>query len=202
MAEKSWIDQKERYRILARSVDAAVILVTKSNAFWRAIAWSLWLITAGKFARQWFLEQAATTLGPIQAYPEQWPDIPLRLLYHESRHTRQARWLGLGLSPWIGLPLMGVAYLLLPLPMGFAAARFYFERDAELFALDRLRAETPTGAISASNPETGWSMGYQDVRDRLDAFADRLSSWNYAWAWPRSWAKRSLEAGARKLGLL
>lgn len=165
-----WTSDKERLEELAHDIDPAIRLTTKNGWFWKAIAWILFIITFGRFKREMFLEEFATTIGPIQAYPEAWSAAQVEgALPHEGRHTRQARAFGLFLHPWVGLPPMAVAYLLLPLPMGFAVCRAWLELDADRC---RWRVMLAQGA----EPD--------HVRERAASFAETVSGAAYAWSMP------------------
>lgn len=171
----SWTDEAERYRRLARGVDPAVRLTTKDGWVWRAIAWVLYLITFSAFKRERFLTQFATTLGPVQAYPRGYLRIYEGTIEHEGRHTRQARAFGLWIHPWVGLPFMAVAYLLLPFPVYLAWGRYRLELDAVTFSWERgLRARRT-------------SVG--DVMEDAARWGDLISSAAYFWAWPRRLAR-------------
>lgn len=91
-------------------------------------------------------------------------------LVHEARHTRQARWCGLGLHPWLGMPVFAVLYLALPLPIGLGIARFLFELDADRAAWRH------TLAVGAPPDQ---------VRERAREFASRVCSGHYGWPVPR-----------------
>jgi len=179
----SWINDKERYQGIANSIDPSVKLMTKDGWIWKAIAWCLFIITFGVFKRKRFLEHFATTLGPIQAYPRNWPYLTEGIIVHESRHTRQARWFGFGLHPWIGLPIMALAYLLIPLPLGFAYLRYKLELDAD-------RATWKFWIAQGRTPD--------EIRKRATRFAQIVASSAYGWAWPKKWViKGFLEAAER-----
>jgi len=118
----------------------------------------------------------ATTIGPVQAYPESWNAATVgRALIHEGRHTQQARAFGLFIHPWIGLPPMAVAYLLLPLPVGLAIFRVWLELDADRHRWRALLAE-------------GIDPDY--VRERAASFAETVSSAAYAWSLPAAWTRK------------
>lgn len=172
----SWTGDKERYEKIARSIDPAVRLTTKDGWFWHALGSVLQVVTFGKFSKVDFLERFATTIGPIQAYPSGWADIPAKLIAHESRHTRQSRWFGLWIHPWIGVLPMVVAYLLLPLPVGLAWCRMRLELDAEIAAI---RHEKEVG-------RTPFQVFFMWIGN----FANSVSGAAYAWAWPKGWTKR------------
>lgn len=179
----SWVDDKERYEQIAKTIDPAVRLTTKDGWFWKAIAWILFVVTFGQFKRERFLEDFATTIGPIQAYPRSYPRLYEGTVVHESRHVRQFRWFGLGLHPWVGLPLMALSYLLLPLPLGLAYLRYALELDAD-------RAKWKWMLERGEDP--------QSVLDRAESFAETVSGSAYGWAWPRPWALRGFRKAAEK----
>lgn len=178
----SWVDDIERYRALAVSQDPAARLTTKDGWFWRALAWVLLLLSFGTFSRRRFLTEFATTIGPIQAYPREWGSIRESTVVHEGRHVRQARWFGLGIHPWVGLPVMALVYLLLPLPVLLAYGRYRLELDASVaewrYALSHGKASPTAVMLDASD------------------FAETVSSSAYLWAWPESWTRRGFRRAA------
>lgn len=180
----SWVKDKERYQAIARKIDSSVKLTTKDGWIWKAIAWFLFIITFGRFKRKRFLENFATTLGPIQAYPRSWPRLREGTLVHESRHTRQARWFGFGIHPWVGLPLMGLFYLLLPLPVGLAYFRYRLELDAD-------RAKWKFWLSVGKKPDL--------IRRRAREFAETITSAAYAWSWPRGLVVKGFLKAAEKV---
>jgi len=173
-----WTNYKAYYELLAKQVEPCTILTTKDGWFWKVLATLIAILTFGKCSRRLFLEDMATTIGPVQAYPRAWPNLSTSIIWHESRHARQARWFGFGISPWLGLPLMAVVYLLLPIPIYFAAGRFLLEADAETYVWEMARKLRPGVKLSFNS--------------RALDFADNLSSATYAWAWPRRWARKYL----------
>ena len=177
----SWVDESARLAALARAIEPSVRLVTKDGRFWRWVGWLASIATLGGISVEVFLRDYATAIGPLQAYPRGWSvERVERTLVHEARHTRQARWCGLGIHPWLGLPLFGLLYLALPLPSGLAFARFLFELDAD-------RAAWRHAIASGASPD--W------VRARANEFAGRVCSGHYGWPLPRrlgrAWFARS-----------
>jgi hypothetical protein len=164
----SWVVQKYRYSRIAWGIDSSVRLVTKDAWPWKVIAALVMICTFGGIPYRTFLEKYATTIGPIQGYPRSWSKLSTRLLIHEARHTRQSRWFGLGIHPWLGLPIFGLLYLLVFLPLGFAYCRWRFEIDADLAAYR-------------------WALrnGYEPdwVRDRAKRFGAQVCSGHYGWSW-------------------
>ena len=168
----SWCLYKDWLQKEARMSESSVILTDKSSWFWRAIAAILAFLQI--MTRRRFLEDFATTLGPIQSYPEGWPlEVVQTLIAHETQHTRQCRYFGLGISPWLGLPFMAIAYLLLPLPIGLAWVRYRLELNADQYRWRWM-----------------FDHGYPEeaVYYRAEAFAETVSSSAYGWAVPRAWA--------------
>jgi len=182
----SWLTKKDELQTYARSIDKSIILTDKSSWFWTAIAWLLFIISFGKSDRSRFLKIFATTLGPIQAYPEGWTVNQVKsVIPHEARHTVQARRFGLFISPWVGLPFMGLAYALLPLPVGLAYFRFWLELDAERFSWEwKLQHKEIT------IDEIGW---------RATTFAYTVAGIDYLYPWPQSWALNAFDKAAEQV---
>ncbi len=182
----SWLMEKETLQEKARKFDQSIRLTSKNGLFWRVVAWLLFIVSFGKFKRESFLENFATTIGHVQAYPASWPTASVeRVMVHESRHTRQARVCGFGIHPAVGLPLMAVLYGLLPLPSLLALARLWFELDADKaywrFAL------------------ANGSLGPDDIRRRAESFATTVAGPAYFWStWP-SFARRLFAKEAEKV---
>lgn len=170
----SWVYQRTRLTALAHTIDKSVRLYTKDNWFCKALAAILMVITFGGMKYRVFLEDFATTIGPLQFFPVAWDTERVeRVVIHESRHTRQARWFGLWIHPWVGLPLFAVFYLLLFLPIGLAFFRALFERDAMRF---ELRWHYLNG-----------KMNKPQVCMRATSFGNTVCSGSYGWALPKSW---------------
>jgi len=167
----SWTFDHDRLERIAKLWDGSIRLTTKDGWFWQAIAWLLFLISFGSLKRDRFLDRAATTIGPIHAYPRSWGANSVEdLLPHECQHTKQCRWFGLGIHPWIGLPFMFIAYCLLPLPIGLAWVRYRLELNAEASSWDyKLR--------------THQCQPFK-VRDNARALASNLWGSLYIYAWP------------------
>lgn len=180
----NWTDDRESLEALACGIDPAIRFTTKNGWFWKAVATILCILSFGMFKRERFLESFATTVGPLQAYPESWSaDQVRRALIHESRHTCQARVFGFGIHPWAGVPLMFFAYCLLPLPIGLAVFRAWLELDADRYRWRfLLRRGTPASHI----------------RKRAIDFAETVSSAAYMWSLPASWTVKWFEKEAEK----
>jgi len=169
----SWVDDRERYQALARRFDPAVRLVVKEGWFWAALAWILCIVTFGGIRPRSFLRDYATTIGPIQAYPRAWASLDTRLLVHEARHVRQCRACGAMIHPWVGLPIYFLLYILLPIPLGLAWFRYWFELDADRASWRWWLTE---GGAAA-----------EQVRLRAQTFGGKVGGSSYGWPWPRGW---------------
>lgn len=164
----SWIDKKAEYEQFCRKIDSSVRLTTKDGWFWKALGRFLQIVTFGGVNYRKFLFNFATTIGPVQAYPSSWLSLSKRTLVHETRHTQQSRWFGLG-SPWLGIPLMGFCYGLFPLfPVGFNLCRWLCEVDADKASYRWMLAngEKPAAVLA-----------------RAARFGTTVCSGAYGWAW-------------------
>jgi len=178
-----WMDHRAYYQDIARKIDGSVIVTTKDHWLWRALAWALYLVTCGWGMKpEVFLTEYATTIGPVQGYPREWPELHEETIVHESGHTRQARWFGLGIHPWVGLLPMAIAYLLLPLPVGLAYVRYILELGADK---RRWRYMLDHGASPA------------EIVVRASSFGRTVSSKAYGWAWP--WAEKGFAEAAQRM---
>jgi hypothetical protein len=185
----------DEYAGIARQVATVSVITTKEGRFWRAAAWALFLLSVGGFARRSFLEDFASTLGPIQAYPRGWAELSPRLIVHEARHTRQFMtagwfvpilgWLGPRARVWAGLLPLGLIYGLFPLPAFFAWGRFRLELDADSYSWKVAL-------------EQGW-MSPEEVRQRAERFAETISSWAYLKTWPRRWTVKAFQDRAEQV---
>lgn len=107
-----------------------------------------------------FMDGFWTTLGRTIYYPRglTQPERCATILRHELVHVRQFE--------RYGVLLMGILYLLVPLPFGFSYFRWRFEREAYLVNL--AAGERPS-----------------DLAHRL---------WTgYGWPWPKTWMERWFE---------
>lgn len=181
----SWVTDKVRLAALAHTIDKSVQLYTKDNWFCKALAGILLVITFGGMKYRVFLDRFATTIGPLQFYPVTW-DISTveRVVVHESRHTRQARWFGFWIHPWVGLPLFAVFYLLLPLPLGLAWFRCWFEMDADRYSW---RHQLKQGATIVQ------------ILTRANAFGNTVCSGSYMWPLPKKWGVPMFEKAVEKV---
>ncbi len=188
----SWVENRDYYQSLAQGVCASSKLTTKDHWVWHAGAWFLCVMTMGQMKPGQFLNDYASTLGPIQAFPRQWTTISHRLLVHEARHSQQFEFAGWFVPPlcllgprvraWVGILPMVLAYGLFPLPLFYCWGRKQLELDAE---------------------QQAWRMGLQqgwmtdaDVRRRALEFAASVSSWHYGRAWPHEWTVQQFQSTA------
>lgn len=182
----TWTDHHGTHETVARSFEPAARLYTKDGWIWRPIAAVVWALRFGRRPYRDFLDNYATTFGPIQAYPRSFKRLSDRLLRHECRHTTQsvalgwfvpvAGWFfGRRVRAWAGLLPMAVLYGLVFFPFGLAYGRYWLERDADR-AMYRW-------ALSK-----GYSA--QWVRDRAQEFAGDVCGAAYAWSWPSGWGIR------------
>jgi hypothetical protein len=159
----SWTDRLPHWENVARTVDPSIRLHTKDSFIWK-----LW----GR--------KSASVIGPHHFYPSEWSDIE-HALYHEGRHTRQQRWFGLNIHPWIGFIPFAIASVFL-LPVLFTI-RFWLELDAETFAIER---------------KVGTGSSHSWARHELVEFARLLCSGAYLWAWLPGWGLFIAEKRAKE----
>jgi len=107
-----------------------VRVVDKTGWFWNAMHYLVMLVTFGGNRR---FREYYTTIGPVIGVPLGWEKRGFAnrfaTLTHERRHVEQFKKAGFG-SAWLGLLPAGIAYVLLPLPIGFAWFRWRMERTA------------------------------------------------------------------------
>lgn len=157
-------------------------IVRKRGWFWVALHYIVLAVTFG--GQRNFLKGYYTTIGPWIGVPEGWearsPVSRYAVLRHERIHVQQARKFGFG-NAIAGLPLFGLLYLLVPLPLGLAWCRWRFERVAYV---EGIRAKL----------EFVPSHSYSATRGRLIlAAVSQLTTGRYGWTatfWP----------GARRVG--
>lgn len=143
-----------------------VVVVSKRDSrLCRLLDRALRLVTLGGQDR--FLSDYVTTLGRRVYVPDGWDGVPAghryTVLRHEAVHVEQfRRW------TWPGMVLL---YVLLPLPMGFAAGRAWLEWQGY--------RETLTATWQLYGPEAARS---QALRDDIVA---RFTGPDYGWMWAR-----------------
>jgi len=170
----SWVYSRFIYQEMAKTIDPAIRVYNKNNRFW------CWYSRVFRLNNA-FMRETATVIGPLHWYPENWSNIE-RELHHEGRHTRQQRWFGLGIHPWLGFIPFALASMLL-LPIGLSV-RFWLELDAEAYAL-RMKFRTGSSAIF--------------IKAELEDFAEELAGRSYLWSWPKIWAIKAAQRRALKI---
>ncbi len=134
------------------------------SLFQRAIHYTLVGLTFGGMRR--YLDSFQTTIGQTIYVTPDWDDRPADVRYvtlrHEAIHLRQFR--------KFTLPGMALLYVVLPLPMGLAWFRAYFEKEAY--------AETIRAAAEVYGPDHPRDPGFR--RSIIDQFMGP----SYGWMWP------------------
>lgn len=151
-----------------------VKVVEKKGWFWTVLNWIVVVVSFGKNRR--FLLNYYTTIGPVVGIPRGLTpaNASESVLIHEWHHVKQCRMFGFG-SAWLGLPMFGLMYIFLPLPIGLAWWRYYFEREAYAIGINH-RLETTKGLLPS---------GKSKLREDLIAHAvAQLTGADYAWTWP------------------
>jgi len=142
---------------------AATVRIVPKAGVWhqRAIHQSLRVVTFG--AQSAYLDRYVTTLWHTVYVPPDWDERAIEDRYatlrHELVHVRQFERWG---------PLMAIAYLLLPLPLGLAWFRMRFEREAYE---ETLRVWHELGGRAAC----------ERLRPHVTA---QFTSGAYGWMWP------------------
>ena len=134
------------------------------SALHRAIHQLLVVVTLGKMRD--YLDSYQTTIGQTIYVTSDWDDWPADERYvtlrHEAVHLRQFRRFTL-----LG---MGLAYVLLPLPLGLAWCRAAFEKEAY--------AETVRAAREV------WGHAHVARPAFRDNIVEQFVSASYGWMWP------------------
>jgi hypothetical protein len=134
------------------------------SALHRAIHRALIAITLGQMTS--YLDSYQTTIGSTVYVTADWddqdPDVRYVTLRHEAVHLRQFR--------RFTLPGMAVLYLLVPLPLGLAWFRAWFEKAAY--------AESIRAAAEVWGPDHPRRAAY---RSRI---LDQFTGASYGWMWP------------------
>jgi hypothetical protein len=159
-------------------------LTTKEGWFWNMLHYVVMILTFGSNRR--FKQGYITTIGPVIAVPSAWTIIgeirPAHFctIEHEKVHVRQFEMFGLGVSAWLGIIPMGIVYLLLPLPIGFAWGRWMLERAAYLRGL---QCEIDQG-----------------MEPRIENAVEQMTSGKYGWTlfpfmrgYVRRWFQRGVD---------
>lgn len=144
------------------------IVVAKRGWFWTALHWLVVIVTFGRNRR--FATDYVTTIG-------RWIAVPVGmepsagLLAHERHHVSQFARAGLGV-PEIGIVVLGIAYLLLPLPLGLAWCRWRIERTAYVAGW--------TVELAAMPAEWRFVRRQQLIAHGVE----QMTAGAYGWAWP------------------
>lgn len=161
--QKVWRDAMYRLRKVGGRI------VYKRGWFWITLHYLVMAITFG--GNRKFLTGYYTTIGPWVGVPvgwtkrHQWQFNAAAVIEHEIIHIKQCQKFGFG-NAMLGLPLYTLCYLLLPLPIGFAYARWRFEREAYCRGIEVVIEH------------------YPNRRTRLiETAVMQLSGSSYAWTW-------------------
>ena len=134
------------------------------SRFHRAIHYALIGLTFGRMRS--YLDSFQTTIGRTVYVTSDWDDIDPDQRYvtlrHEAIHLRQFR--------RFTLPVMAVLYVLLPLPMGLAWFRAYFEKEAY--------AESVRAAAEV------WGPSYPRTDEYRAYIIGQFTGASYGWMWP------------------
>jgi len=134
------------------------------STFHRVIHYALVGITFGGMRR--YLDSYQTTIGSTVYVTRDWDERSAEVRYvtlrHEAIHLRQFR--------RYTLPGMALLYVLLPLPLGLAWFRAYFEKEAY--------AESIRAAAEVYGPN--YPRGTEYRRYIIDQFVGP----SYGWMWP------------------
>jgi hypothetical protein len=134
------------------------------SPFHVAIHHALCALTLGRMRS--YLDGYQTTIGCTVYVTADWddrdPDERYVTLRHEAIHLRQFR--------TFTLPGMAILYLLVPLPMGLAWCRAYFEKEAYA---ESVRAATEVWGIDFARSEV--------YRRRV---LEQFTGAAYGWMWP------------------
>ena len=161
-------DNCDRYDRLVAAIQREFprfrVIKKAESRFQRMLHYGLLAITFGQMRD--YLDGYTTTIGGRIYVTPSWectdPDERYITLCHELIHLRQFR----RYTP----PLMGLLYLLFPLPMGIAYFRARFEKEAYA---ETLRATAECYGIEAIRGER--------LRERI---IGQFMSANYGWMWP------------------
>ncbi|MBL0218436.1 MAG: hypothetical protein IPQ07_31705 [Myxococcales bacterium] len=134
------------------------------STFHKAIHYTLIVLTFGRMRS--YLDSFQTTIGRTVYVTADWdetdPDQRYVTLRHEAVHLRQFR--------KFTLPGMALLYVLLPLPMGLAWFRAYFEKEAYAESI-RAAAEV-------------WGAAYPRRAAYREYVIGQFLGPSYGWMWP------------------
>ncbi len=157
-----------RYEALVTSLRAEFprfrIVRKDQSAFHKAIHYALIGLTFGRMRT--YLDSFQTTIGDTVYVTADWDTIDADQRYvtlrHEAVHLRQFR--------KFTLPGMVLLYVLLPVPMGLAWFRAYFEREAYAESI-RAAAEV-------------WGPAYPRRAAYREYVIGQFMGPSYGWMWP------------------
>ena len=157
-----------RYDALVEALRAEVpgfrIVRKDRSTFHKAIHYALIGLTLGRMRT--YLDSFQTTIGRTVYVTADWDSIDADQRYvtlrHEAVHLRQFR--------KFTLPGMAVLYVLLPLPMGLAWFRAYFEKEAYAESI-RAAAEV-------------WGPAYPRRAAYREYVIGQFLGPSYGWMWP------------------
>ena len=123
----------------------------------------------------------AIAIGPLVLLPRKWLEggDPRPTIVHECAHVRQYRWCGLGIHPWVGVPIFFLLYGLVLFPVLLAWARYRLELAA-------YEAEWRFWWCMWDDKKTGadWLRGSE-----FERVTNHISGLPYFFAVPRCWAR-------------
>lgn len=140
------------------------VVQKRESRLHRAIHYALVGLTFGQMRS--YLDSFQTTIGKTVYVTPSWNDLSDDVRYvtmrHEAIHLAQFK--------TYTLPGMAVLYVLLPLPMGVAWFRAYFEKQAY--------AESVRAAAEI------WGIEYAASASYREYILSQFSSAAYGWMWP------------------
>jgi hypothetical protein len=179
-------DAEARYQALIADIQeefpSFVVIEKERSLLQRSIGRALAILTFG--GQTSYMTHYVTTIGPRVYVPAGWEaraaDDRYVTMRHERVHLRQFR-------RWT-LPVMALAYLLLPLPFGLAWCRYRFERAAYEETLRAAADVRGRGVLC-------------DAAFRAHVI-EQFTSGAYGWMWPfrgviEGWYDRVAEEVAR-----
>jgi len=198
MAKKtkvSWVDDSRSSDLIALYKNQGVSVELKEGWFWETIAWMLYIVTFTLYKRDKFLKQFATTIGNKVGFPRDWSFRQVDyVMPHEGQHVRQGKICGLCISPWLGLLPFGILYILLPIPAGFAYFRYLFEKDATRVTIQKIKVE------GVKDGKTEDEI-LEEMHKQAEYSAKRVSSSDYMWSVPQSFALKGYRKMVKKVWL-
>jgi hypothetical protein len=161
--------------LLADMAKRGIKIVRKDQHwFWKVLGFLVLCVTFGK--NKTFSTRYVTTIHKTIAVPPNWVDrdplYKLEILTHELVHVAQFK----KYTPVV----MGLLYLLFPLPIGLAYFRWRFEREAYVAGYKKLlqynyspelrQALVDHGVVQMTSGQYGWTWPFKNsVRDYFDA---------------------------------